>query len=105
MNNFLLKLKIPNKNDSKYRTINPHKHWVYILYIFFVLLLCIIVFSLYLLFEIKNEQIFKDENHTKVEKSFIKEKTLKKVNESFDQKSQRTLNLNIEPIKIEDPSK
>ncbi|MFA6355185.1 MAG: hypothetical protein WCW65_02045 [Candidatus Paceibacterota bacterium] len=60
MNTFLTITRIKNllKIIHNFFKINPHKHWNAFLYFFFILVSFSILFSIYLLYQIKSENIF-----------------------------------------------
>lgn len=104
MQTYILKFKKFIKFFLKRKKINPHDHWKILLRIFLVLVGVLILFSLYLLFQIKNEQIFQIEVKHDDGTVLINQTLLKKVTESFDQK--KALEKDIEEGKrvYEDPS-
>lgn len=106
MNNFFAKFKIKPKQKTLQgpSIINPHKHWGILLSIFSVIIFCLIVFSLYLLYQIKNDQIFQVVPTEQENSRFIKEDLLKSVTESFDQKSKKENELKNNPLSYPDPS-
>ncbi len=87
MNSFILKIKSFWKKIYSFFDINPHKHWAFLLYLFSVVVILLIVFSLYLLYEIKNEQIFQVKINTETKGIILKEKELRGIIESFDEKA------------------
>jgi len=86
MKEFLLKIKNKAKGFSLFKKINPHQHWKRLLHIFSIFLLILIIFSFYLLYKIKNQQIFQATDKSVITPNLINEKLLKKVTESFDTK-------------------
>jgi len=82
MKNFILKIK----SSFSLNHISPHSHWKNILHIFSVLIIILILFSFYLLYEINREQIFKMSSVKVDQSTLINEKLLKKVTESFNNK-------------------
>lgn len=107
MKKILFKIKEYFKNyKSKYHnTLNPHFYWKILLYVFSVFMAVLIFFSFYLLFQIKEGEIFqvpliKTEETNKV----IQNTLLKKVQESFDNKASNEALLKQTPLSIPDPS-
>lgn len=100
----LPKIKLPKKNLQESNIINPHKHWGILLKVFFIVVLCLIIFSLYLLYQIKNDHIFQVNPTIEENNSSIKEELLKKVNDSFDKKAQKESELKANPPSFSDPS-
>lgn len=86
MKKYLLKIKNKIKSLISFKKINPHHHWIVLLYIFFGMVVFLVIFSFYLLYRIKNEQIFQVVPSNIEAPTLINEKLLKKVNESFDNK-------------------
>lgn len=93
MTTFLEKFKSKNKPIHISSRINPHKHWKLLLRVFLITVLVLIVLSLYLLYQIKNEQIFKVKSVPVGQKNLLKEGLLKSVTESFDQKAKKEAEL------------
>lgn len=84
MKEFLIKIKNKLKSLIPFRKVNPHVYWNILLYIFFIIIIALILFSLYLLYEIKNQQIFQITSSSSQSSSLINEKLLNKVTESFN---------------------
>jgi hypothetical protein len=108
MKNFLTKIKDSfKKKNIKAKTkspINPHRHWVLILRTFFIIVTLLIIFSLYLLYQIKSDRVFQATPVSKGNSSLIKESLLKSVTEYFDSKSQKEKALKANPPSYGDPS-
>ena len=73
MKNFLTNIK---NNINNFLKINPHKHWNFLIYTFFSLVLALMLFSFYLLYEIRNDKIFQvtlteDENQNLLKESLL----------------------------------
>jgi type II secretory pathway component PulC len=86
MKESLNKTKKNIRNFFSFKKITPHTHWRNILYIFMILIVILIIFSLYLLNKIKNQEIFQISQTKNTQPVLINEKILKKVTESFDLK-------------------
>lgn len=101
---FLTKFKEQSSMIHVSSKINPHKHWMVLIKVFFVIVFLLIVFSLYLLYQIKNEQIFQAKPVSGGQSSLLKENLLKSVTDSFNQKAKKEAELkgNIQPYS--DPS-
>ncbi len=84
---FLEKFKKKSSAIHTSEKINPHKHWMILTRVFLVVVLLLIVFSLYLLYQIKNEQIFQVDPTNTEKPGLLKEDLLKKVTDSFKQKA------------------
>ncbi len=101
---FLEKFKVKPMEIHVSNKINPHKHWVILLRIFFIVVCFLIVFSLYLLYQIKNEQVFQVKPIQENQPSLLKENLLKSVTESFNQKAKNESELKKNPTSYTDPS-
>lgn len=106
MDKLLLQLKNPHKHSkyAKHLLTDPHRHWVIILRICFVMIFGLIVFNLYLLYQIKHEQVFQVAEVSEVKGSPIKEKLLNAVNASFAEKEKKTAEFKTSPLSYPDPS-
>ncbi len=104
MNNFSLKIKNKLKLISDFLKINPHRHWIFLLYVFFVLNIILIIFSLYLLYEIKNEQIFQIKIDKQIKQTLLKDDLLKKVTDLYDAKAKIEQEIKNKPFLYSDPS-
>lgn len=102
MNNFLIK-KLTNAISNFFK-INPHRHWMVLLYMFLVSILILILISLYLLYEIKNEQIFQVTIEQNNNQTLLKEDLLKKTTETYDIKSKRLIEMKNNFSSYNDPS-
>ncbi len=104
----MIKLFSKNKNNSKYKDIgsvlDPHKHWILLLWMFLVLVATLILFSLYLLFQIRNDQVFQVKATLDDKPAILKDDLLKKVTDSFEEKSKKEAELKTNPPSYEDPS-
>ena len=106
-----MKISLPNsknifakKSPKDSNIINPHKHWGILLRVFFIIVLCLIFFSLYLLYKIKKDQIFQVVPTVQDDNVVLKEDLLKKVTESFDKKAQKEKELQTNTPSYPDPS-
>lgn len=104
MNNFFLKIKNTLKSLNGFTKINPHKHWVVLLSVFSVLVGLLILFSFYLLYQIKSDQIFKVKVEVEEKKSLLKEDLLKKTKDLYDKKAERESEIISNPSPYKDPS-
>lgn len=106
MKNPLLKIKgIFKKNNLEVASsINPHKHWVILLWFFFGVVIVLIMFSLFLLYQIKNDQIFQVAPTVLENNQKIKEDLLKNVTDSFNQKAEKESELKTNAPVYKDPS-
>lgn len=82
----LSKLKNNIKSFISFKKISPHSHWKNILHLFFLLMFLLILFSFYLLYKIKNQQIFQISSTKTEQPNMINEKLLNRVTESFNSK-------------------
>lgn len=83
--------------------INPHRHWLMLIRIFFGIAVLLIIFSFYLLYKIKNEQMFQVTQAQIENKSLIKEDLLNKVTKLFDDKAIKMRELETSPNLYIDP--
>jgi hypothetical protein len=108
MKNFIITIKNAfhkkNKAVAMPSVINPHKHWKMLLWSFLIVVSFLIIFSLYLLYKIKKEQIFQSSSANKNATSILKENLLKNVTDSFDKKTQKESDLITNPPVFSDPS-
>jgi type II secretory pathway component PulC len=82
MKDILNKIKI----ITSFNKIKPHEHWEYLINIFFIIIFILILLSFYLMYQIKNQQIYQVNPTTKDETVLINEKILNKVKTIFDNK-------------------
>lgn len=104
MNNFLIKIKKLPQIINNFFKINPHKHWMALLYIFLISILILISISLYLLYEIKNEQIFQITIEQDNNQTLLKEDLLKKTTETYNAKAKRLIEMKNNFSSYNDPS-
>lgn len=85
--------------------VNPHRHWIYILNFFFVMLFLLVVSSFYLLYEIKNDNIFNGKLDLYSKNVLISrnEKLLNNVKNYFNLKAQKMESLKNDKLQLEDP--
>ena len=101
---FLKKFKNKIKKLVSFKKINPHRHWRILLCVFFTVITLLILFSFFLLYKIKNQQIFKINSESNTTTVLINEKLLKKVEESFEQKLIKVQEIKEGLKEYEDPS-
>lgn len=87
MKSFFKKIKNSLNNLVSLNKINPHADWRKLIFIFFVVSVLLILFSLFLLYQIKNQQVFQEIGSSPEAPMLIDEKLLNKIEESFEQKS------------------
>ena len=104
MKELLTKFKDKFKKILSFKRMNPHVYWRNILYVFFLVIILLISFSVYLLFEIKNQQIFQITPKPGEQSSLINEKLLDKVTESFNSKQAKEKEIESGLTKYKDPS-
>lgn len=104
MKEYLIKIKNKLKDFTPFKKVNPHVHWNNLLYVFFTIIILLIIFSFYLLSEIKNQQIFQITSPSAELSSLINEKLLNSVNESFDIKLIKEKEIKEGQVIYRDPS-
>ncbi|HEY5588927.1 MAG TPA: hypothetical protein VIK86_08235 [Candidatus Paceibacterota bacterium] len=96
-------LKIKNKIIS-FKKINPHNHWNILLYIFFAIIIVLVIFSLYLLIDLRNQQSLQMTPGFVETPSLMNEKLLNKVTESFSIKALKEKAIKDGVTSYKDPS-
>lgn len=104
MNNIVLKINNIKKAVNDFFKINPHKHWESLLYAFFILVSFLILFSLYLLYQIKNEQVFQVKVEQNEKQNLVREDLLRKINNLNDLKVKRGSEIKDSVSVYKDPS-
>lgn len=99
MNTFLTNTKIKNllRIIHNFFKINPHKHWNAFLYFFFILVSFSVLFSIYLLYQIKNENIFQVKKEEQNAPVLLNDSLLKSTKILYDKKSKRVLEIKNNP--------
>ena len=85
-------------------TINPHKHWIIILYLFSTIIILLILLSLFIFFKIEKEKIFQVVPVPEQNNNIIKDDLLKSVIDSFDKKEKIEKDIKTSPKVYSDPS-
>lgn len=98
------KIKEKFNKKPKISSINPHTHWAGLLNMFFIVVTILILFSFFLLYKIKTQQIFQVKEKIEVSPSIINEKVLNRVNEFFENKSIKENEIKNGLKTYEDPS-
>ncbi|HAE36945.1 MAG: hypothetical protein UR85_C0002G0006 [Candidatus Nomurabacteria bacterium GW2011_GWF2_35_66] len=104
MNTFLLKIKNQIKRIKNFFIINPHKHWMFLVYIFFISILILILFSFYLLYMIKSEKIFQVKTEQSEKHVLLNEDLLKKTTDLYDSKAKKEAEIKNSLPPYKDPS-
>jgi dolichyl-phosphate-mannose--protein O-mannosyl transferase len=105
MINFLKKIEYKIKILRKLRLINPYQHWFFLVVFFLIIVFVLIIFSFYLLFKIKNDQIFQiDQNLSNSFPSLIKEDILEKAEAGLKKKENKTKEIEKKDFFFKDPS-
>lgn len=97
------KPKIFNKSKGGLN-FSPHRNWIILLTAFSLLVGVLIIFSLYLLFEIRDDNIFQIKPTINEKPENLNEDILKSTIDSFNQKLDYTKNINDNPPVFKDPS-
>lgn len=100
----LNKIQVKLKSVASFKKINPHNHWRVLLRIFFVIVIILVLFSFYILYKIKNKQVFQIKTNSTDQALLINEKLLEKVTESFTHKSIKEKEIKDGSKKYKDPS-
>jgi hypothetical protein len=104
MNNFSIKIKNIFKSIDNFFKINPHKHWIFLLYVFFIIVSLSLLLSFYLLYEIKNENIFQVKIEQEEQQSLLKENLLKRTIDIYNKKAQKEVDIKNNLSTYIDPS-
>jgi hypothetical protein len=104
MKELLSKIIDKLKRLIPFRKVNPHVYWNSLLYIFCITIILLILFSLYMLYDIKNQQALQIAPTTSTTQSLINEKLLDKVNASFDSNQIKTKEIQNGLTSYKDPS-
>ena len=104
MTNILKNTKVFFKNTRNFLKMNSHKHWNFIVRVSFFIIFILICFSLFLLYQIKNDQIT-DKNEIKKEPVvLIKEDDLEKIIKYFNEKNNKSEEIKNNIFPYSDPS-
>jgi len=104
MNEFSSKILNKLNDILSFKKINPHLHWRNLLYVFFIIMIVLILFSFYLLYQIKNQQIFQSTSTTTVTPNLMNEKLLNQINNSFDIRAAKQSEIKNAANTYKDPS-
>ena len=104
MNKYLIQLNNIAKSLKDLLKVNPHKHWKFLLYVFLILLVILVLFSFYLLYQINNEKVFQVKIDDGVNKIILNENVLKKVINTSDLKASKELEIKTKGTPYKDPS-
>ena len=104
MDNTIVKIKEKLNYLKSSKSRNPHEHWSFLLGISLVLAFILILVSIYFLYEIKNEQIFKSSVNIPTKHSAIREDLLKNIKDSSDFKVKNQIDLDNNKTFYPDPS-
>lgn len=86
------------------KVLNPHKHWRVLLWAFSGMVVLLIAFSLYLLYQIKNEYIFQVDTSSNEAPTLLRENLMESVTEVFEQKASKENAIKTNPPSYPDPS-
>ena len=102
--NTILQIIKSNKRVGDIFKINTHKHWRILIFIFFLIVFLLIIFSFYILYQIKNDQIFQVNKVESNQKSVLKEDLLKKTTSLFETKNKKQIDISNNTSYYNDPS-
>lgn len=89
----------------KFKFMNPNKHWIVLVKTFIVMSIGLIIFSLYLLFLVRDDNSFQSENNfSKNPPVFVEEDLLEKVKDSIKEKDTQKKDIESGIIYFVDPS-
>lgn len=104
MESYLNKIKNKTKGYFSFQKINPHKHWHNIIYIYSFIIVILGLFSFYLLYKVKKQEIFNVPPKPTESVVMINEKLLNKVQEYFAEKKLKELEIKNGGVLYKDPS-
>jgi hypothetical protein len=86
------------------KRMNPHIYWINLLYAFLFVVVGLILFSLYLLSEIKNQQIFQITPNSANKPTIMDDKLFDKMIETFNKKIVKQKEIENGFFEYKDPS-
>lgn len=101
----LIFAKVHPSKELNGNTINIYRDWKISLSVSFVILLGLILWSLYLLEEIRNDELSKTVPNNTTVRSAVNEKKLEAVSNIFLEKAKRHEELKTTPLPVSDPSR
>lgn len=104
MKNLFEKIKNIYNSLSEFFKINPHKHWVFLLYTFFILITIFIVASIYFIYLIREDKLFQVKIDQTEKKTILKEELLKKTTSFYEQRAENEMNVKNKASSYKDPS-
>jgi hypothetical protein len=105
MKNFLKNIKKGgSRGFGRTRHINSHKHWIVLIKIFLAISLLLILLAFYVLYKIKNEQIFQVISNEEETPVIVNEKLLNEFNEALLNKETRKKEIEEGNTVLPDPS-
>lgn len=105
MNNLLSKFLNKKRISHKIKRTDPYKNWITLLKVLLTAIFILIVFSLYLLLEIKKDQMFKIETDPANLPSVLDENLLDKITKKFKQREVISESIKLNEELYVDPSK
>lgn len=100
-----IKKSLSRKHHYRVNATNPHHHWRILLVIFGICVVALIVFSLYLFYQIKNDEVFQASPiKSDARPSLVDETLLKKTTDFFTEKAKKEEILKTNPLIVKDPS-
>jgi len=104
MINFFKKNKYKVKKADFSLRVNPHKHWKFLLKMFYFSSVVLIAFGLFIFYRINSEQIKEIEKVEPTRKNIIKEKLLEEMIILFEEKNIKIENIKNSSFELKDPS-
>lgn len=104
MDKFIQLLKYKYVEICNFKKINPHKHWMFLIFLFIGIFLLIVLYSLYFFYKVENKQLSENLESTKKTPSLLQSKMLTDISNYFEVKKQKEEQLIKTPISSTDPS-
>ena len=104
-----MKINLPKpkniiKKMIKLTEIMPHKHWGFLVHLSILISIGLIIFSFYLLIQIKKDNLFQVEIKPKENPVLLKEKLILETKNFFEQKNIKFNEIKNNPYPFSDPS-
>lgn len=104
MNNTILQFQNKQKVNHKIKRVNPHLSWIILLRFVFAIIIILMGGSLYLMYQIKNDQIFNKNYEPEIPTSVLDKNLLDKVNKIFSNRDANKDVIESNDLLYKDPS-